>query len=375
MWRVSPDVIVIGAGAIGTSIAYQLAKAGAKVMVFDRGLVGREATGASAGMIMAHRGRDTAAAYAALSHESARLFAALADELKDRTGMDIGYRRAGLLRVAFDEIQEHELRSQRAWEVDRGGIVPWLDARSALDVEPALNPAVRAAIYYPNDHQVLPLALAQALARATADLGAIVREGAAIDRLLVEGDRVVGVGIGDEAVLAAEVVIANGAWASAWSQLLRAPIPIRPVRGQMLALQTVATGLRAVVNAGDGYLMTKPDGLTYVGATVEEVGYDPRPTAAGIAGLLGLVPRLAPRFADAAFSHAWAGLRPATPDGLPLIGRVPGWQGVTIAGGHFRNGILLAPITAELIADLLGRRRPRLAIEAFDPGRFLVRAA
>jgi glycine oxidase len=371
----SPDVIVIGAGAIGTSIGYQLAKAGIKVMIFDRGQVGREATGASAGMIMAHHDRDTPEPFAALSRESARLFAALAEELMDRTGLDIGYRRIGQLQLAFDEVEEHELRAKRAWEVERGLIVPWLDRGSALDLEPALNPTIRAGIYHADDHQVLPLAFAQALARAAADLGAVVREGAAIDRLLVEGDRVVGVALGGETVRADEVVIANGAWAAGWSTALGMAIPVRPVRGQIVALRTRATALRHMISAADGYALARPDGSAIVGTTVEEVGFDSRPTAAGIVRLLERALRFAPRLAEATFTGAWAGLRPGTPDGMPLIGRVAPWHGVTLAAGHFRNGILLAPITGELVADLLARRRPRLPIEAFDPGRFLVHAA
>ena len=371
----SPDVIVIGAGAIGTSIAYQLARAGTKVMVFERGRVGGQATGASAGMIQINPGRTTLPASSSLALESARLFPALAAELRERTGMDIGYRPGHLLHVALSEAEESQLRSHRAWQLDHGVSVAWLDGSAVLDLEPALNPAIRAALYYPEDHQLLPLSLAQALARAAADLGTVVREGANIDRLTTDGDRVVGVAVGGETVHAAEVVIANGAWASSWSEALHAAIPIRPVRGQMVALRTIGTGLRHVVSSAEGYMLTKPDGSTYVGTTVEEAGYDARPTAGGIAALLGLVPRLAPRLADATFSRAWAGLRPGTADGLPLLGRVPGWQGVTVAAGHFRDGILLAPITGELVADLVARRRPRLPLDAFDPGRFLVRAA
>ena len=368
-------MIVIGAGAIGTSIAYQLAKAGMKVMVFERGRVGGQATGASAGMIQLNPDRTTPPALSALHVESARLFPALATELRERTGMDIGHRAAPLLHVALEEGEEATLRSHRGWQVDHGVAVAWLDAAAVLDLEPALNPAVRAALYYPNEHQLLPLVLAQALARAAVDLGAILREGANIDRLLTDGDRVLGVAIGGETVHTGEVVIAGGAWASAWSEALRTPIPIRPVRGQMVAIRTIGTGLRNVVSSADGYMLTKPDGSTYVGTTVEDAGYDGRPTVAGIAGLLALVPRLAPRLADATFSSAWAGLRPGTSDGRPLIGRLPGWHGVTLAAGHFRDGILLAPITGELVADLLARRRPRLPLGDFDPGRFFVRAA
>jgi glycine oxidase len=372
---VGPDVIVIGAGAIGTSIAYQLAKAGAKVSVFERGQVGGGATGASAGMIQINPDRTTPPALSTLEVESARLFAALAAELRERTGMDVGYRPSPLLHVALQAEEEAPLRAHRAWQADHGVAVSWLDRTNTLDLEPSLNADVRAALYYPNDHQVLPLAFAQALARAASDLGAVVREGAGVDRLLTEGDRVVGVAIGGERVHAGEVVIANGAWASSWSDALHTPIPVRPVRGQMVALRTVGTGLRHVVSSFQGYMITKADGTTYVGTTVEEAGYDARPTAAGIAGLLSLAPRLVPRLGDATVTAAWAGLRPATADGCPLIGRIPGWQGVTLATGHFRAGILLAPITGELMADLLANRRPRLPIDDFDPGRFLVRAA
>jgi glycine oxidase len=372
---VSPDVIVVGAGAIGTSIAYQLAKAGVTVTVFDRGQVGRAATGASAGMLQINPDRTTPIALSTLEQESARLVPALAAELRERTGIDIGYRSAALLHLALREEEEAPLRAHRAWQADHGVAVAWLDRTAALDLEPRLNPDVRAALYYPNDHQLMPLVFAQALARAAVDLGAMVREGTGVDQFLTEGDRVVGVAIGGERVYAAEVVIANGAWASSWSDVLHTPIPVRPVRGQMVALRTIGGGLRTVVSSGEGYMITKADGATYVGTTVEEAGYDARPTAGGIAGLLAVAPRLVPRMADATFTAAWAGLRPGTADGRPLIGRVPGWDGVTLAAGHFRNGILLAPITGELVADLLAGRRPRLPVDSFDPGRFRVRAA
>jgi glycine oxidase len=171
------------------------------------------------------------------------------------------------------------------------------------------------------------------------------------------------------------VVIANGAWAGSWATSLDAPIPIRPIRGQLVALQTAGTALHTVIDAGDGYAVTKPDGSTIVGTTVEDVGFHSRPTVAGIASLLNLAPQLAPRLADATVTAAWAGLRPGTADGLPLIGRLPHRRGVILAGGHFRNGILLAPVTGELVADLVAGQRPRIPLDAFDPGRFVVRAA
>jgi glycine oxidase len=310
-----------------------------------------------------------------LARESARLFEALSQELSERTGMDVGYRRTPLLRVAMDELEEHELRERRGWH-DRAGIpVAWLDATSALEVEPGLNPRVRAALYYVDDHQVNALSLTRALVRAAVDLGVTLREGTPVDSLIVEGDRVAGVRVGGETVRADEVVIASGAWSSSWGTALRVSIPVRPVRGQMVAVETSGTSIRSIVFSRSGYLVSKADGLTLVGATEEEAGFDARPTADGVAGLLELIPRLVPRLSSATFAGAWAGLRPGTPDRLPLIGRMPGWQGITLATGHFRNGILLAPATGLLISDLLRRERPRLSLQAFDPGRFTVRAA
>jgi glycine oxidase len=375
MGLMSPDVIVVGAGAIGASIAYQLSKAGVKVMVFDRGPIAGEATGASGGIISARPGPDTPEPLGILFQESARLYPALAAELYERTGIDIGLRRSGLLRVAYSETEEHDLRAGRHWQIDHGAVMPWLDQRSAIDVEPALNPSIRAALHDPDVQQVIPRVFAQASARAAADLGATLREGVTVFQLLLERDRVVGVGLGSETIRADEVVVANGAWAGGWSQQLHAAIPVRPVRGQMASLQTVNTALRVIVMSQDGYALSKADGSTIVGTTVEDAGYDSRPTTVGVARLLMLAPRLAPRLADATFRTAWAGLRPATPDGRPMIGRLPDWRGVTLATGHFRDGILLAPITAELVTDLLLSRRPRTALDAFDPARFVVRAA
>src|SRR5437879_8001539 len=216
----SPDVIVVGAGAIGTSIAYQLAKAGVKVMICERGQVGGAATGASAGMIQINPDRNAPSSLATLEAESARLFPALATELLDRTGTEIGFRAAPLLHLALQDDEEPQLRTHRAWQVEHGVAVAWVDRSAALDLEPMLNPDIHGALYYPDNRQLMPRDLARALARAAVDLGAILREGAAIDRLLTDGDRGIGVAIGGVAVHAGDVVIADSGWAAAWSTAL-----------------------------------------------------------------------------------------------------------------------------------------------------------
>ncbi len=371
----SPDVIVVGGGVIGSSIAYQLAKRSARVTVIDRGEVPGPATPASAGLLLPLAEGAGQGPLVDLGRESLRLFEPLAAELRERTGMDVGYRQSGLLRVALNDAEVERLRLRRSWE-DRAGLsVAWIDRDRVQEVEPMIGDACRGALFSSDAHQVDAPALAQACRAAAVALGATLQLGTTVDSLLIEGDRVAGVRSGLDTTRAPEVVLANGAWAAAWSDSLRTRLPVRPVRGQIVGLGSDGPSLRHIIVCERGYLVRKPDGTCYAGATEEEAGFDPRPTLDGVAGLLDLARRLAPSLSNAVFTRALAGLRPATPDRLPLLGRLPGWTGISIAAGHFRSGVLLAPITGVIITDLIRYGRPRLPIDAFDPARFLVHAA
>lgn len=358
---------------VGACLAYELTKAGARVLVCDREAPG-QASRASAGLLAPLSEAEGPGPFFDLGMESLRLHHPLAEELKERTGMDVGYRASGLLRVALTEADELAVRRRRAWHQDAGYAVPWLDAERARDAEPALTRELRGAAYYDQEHQVSAPTLTQAALRAAADLGAVVRPGLNVEGFLHSGGKVQGVRVAGESLLAEEVVVAAGAWSGAFTEL-GPPLPVRPVRGQLVALRTPGTALRRMIYSSAGYLNTKADGLTLVGSTQEEVGFDARSTAAGVASLLQSVARLTPGLTTATFSHVLAGLRPGSPDGLPLIGRLPDWSGISVATGHFRNGVLLAPITAILMTDLLRHGRPRLPLDAFDPGRLAVRAA
>ena len=366
------DVIVVGAGVIGACIAYELAKAGARVTVCDREAVG-QASRASAGMLAPLSEAEGPGPFLDLGLESLRLHRPLADELRERTGIDVGYRASGLLRVALTDADEVAVRRRRAWHMDAGFAVPWLDTARARDTEPVLSREIRGAAYYEQEHQVSAPLLTEAALRAATDLGATVRMGLNVEGFVASSRTVRGVRVPGETIHADEVVVAAGAWSGAFADL-GAPLPIRAVRGQLVALRTPGRALRHMLYSSAGYLNTKADGLTFVGSTQEEAGFDARSTAAGVATLLQYVARLTPDLTSATFSHVLAGLRPGSPDGLPLIGRVPEWSGISVATGHFRNGVLLAPITAVLITDLLRHGRPRISLAPFDPARLTVAA-
>jgi glycine oxidase len=225
-------------------------------------------------------------------------------------------------------------------------------------------------VYSEAEHQVNPARLVEALARAAAARGALLWTGTPAEGLLWQGARVVGLRLADRDLAASHVVLAAGCWSARCGDWLGSRVPVEPVKGQMLALRPRGAVPRHTLYGAAGYLVPKADGTLFVGATVERAGFDRRVTAAGVAELLALVPALAPSLADATFVRAWAGLRPATPDHQPILGAVPGVEGVTLATGHYRNGILLAPITGEMVAQVVQGQATALSLAPFTLERF-----
>ncbi|HZS02238.1 MAG TPA: FAD-dependent oxidoreductase [Chloroflexota bacterium] len=390
---------VVGGGIIGCAVAYYLARAGARVAVLERDQIAAEASSAAAGMLAPLAEGAAPGPFLDLALASLSRFGALAAELRDATGIDVELITAGLLRPALDDAEAADYRASLDAQRALGLPLQWLDAAEARALEPLLTPDVRGALYSPAEHQVNPARLTTALARAAAAHGATFRLGAVARGLLRDGDRVVGVRLADSDLPADHVVLAAGAWAAACGEWLGTPIPITPIKGQMLAVSpapgaqsnagappplsggrgsqlppaSVGRGgrLSRTLYARTGYLVPKADGTIYVGATVERAGYDRRVTAAGASALLDALKRLAPALADATLVRTWAGLRPGTPDHLPILGPVPGYRGVTLATGHYRNGILLAPITGELIAQAVLGQPTTLPLAPFSVERFV----
>jgi glycine oxidase len=366
-----PDVVVLGGGVVGCATAFYLARAGASVTVIEPQELAAGASGAAAGMLAAlsDEGGDRGPAFQQLCLDSLHLYGELLPDL-EATGIDLRYRRSGVMHLALSAAEADHLRhryeNQRALAPD----LRWLEASQIAAEEPEASPRAVAALVSPQEHYLDPQRLVLALAEAARRHGARIEVGRPFSRFRPRGDRIVAVDAGGARFQADAVVLAAGAWTVRLARRIGAFVPVRPIRGQMLALRGPATPLRRVIWGEKAYLVPRENGLTFVGATVEDVGFRQRTTATALARLRRGASGLVPGLAIARVASAWAGLRPGSSDGLPILGRLPGWSNAWVATGHFRNGILLSPITGKLIAEsvLAGRDAPALA--PFSPRRF-----
>jgi glycine oxidase len=355
-----PDVVVAGGGAIGCAAARALALAGADVEVIERGVPGRGATAAAAGMLAPWSEAGGHGAFLEMGRRSLAAYPEFARALLEESGRDIGPDLGGKLDVAFDHDEARDLRA--AAEAVEGAL-EWVEADELLRLEPDLAEGAVGAVWSPGEGSVDSRRLGEALWIAAARAGARFRLGSAAAEVAPALGGGVIVRLADGAsITAGTLLVAAGAWSSGIAGL-SAP-PVRPVRGQMASLRT-GDGPRHVVYSRRGYALRRSATLALVGATEEEAGYDDRTTAAGVASVLSDWGRLFPSCADAPLAAAWSGLRPATPDGLPIIGPSTVWPDVWFATGHYRNGILLAPETARLCAaGLLEGAAPPAAFAA-----------
>ncbi len=362
-----PDVIVIGGGVIGLLSAWRLAQAGWAVTLFDKGQPGAESSSAALGVLAPQAGPSRySPEWLALAHASLALFSALADELRDATGLDIELRDEGLLYSALDDEQWRELRDEAQTQTAADVPVTLLSTDDARELEPALHhaPELRGALHFTAAKQVENVRLCSALALACEKVGVTIHAGSEVTRLLHEDERVTGVWANGEKYAAAQVVVANGSWANTLTGL-----PVRPAKGQALAL-AAPFSLTHILDSAGIYIVPRRDGRLLVGATVEDAGFDKRPTAEGMRHLLTHAIRFLPALKEATVLSHWAGLRPRSPDDLPLLGPLPGHAGLMVATGHFRNGILLAPITARLVSEWVSGQASSVDARAFEPARF-----
>jgi glycine oxidase len=363
----NPTIAVIGGGAIGLAVAWRLAQRGPKVTVFDKGTAGSGATHAAAGMLAAcaeaEPGEET---LVALNRASQLLWPAFAEELEKASGMAVDLRTEGTLVLALTADDQARLKHLLTFQNSLGLPLEWMSAAEVRRREPHLAPGIAGAIWSPQDHQVDNRALAAALHRAALAAGVTVREHTAVEQIVTEQGRITGVRVREERSLhtgtppgevipADIVVVAAGAWSRGIAGLpTEARPPVRPVKGQMLSLRMdpKAPLLTHVVWTPGAYLVPRWDGRLLIGATVEEKGFDMTLTAGGQLALLEAAWRAVPAIEELAIDEMWVGFRPGSRDDAPIIGLAP-LAGLVYATGHYRNGILLAPITAKAVADLI----------------------
>ena len=366
----SYDVIVAGAGIIGCSIARELARRGLRVLALDRQEPGKEASWAAAGMLTPAAESSEALALVAFAKASLALYTEFIEQVEQTSGRKIDYRRDGALEVFFGDAAEERLRAWLAALRSAGFQPEPLTAADLLRMEPALATDAAAGAYLADEGAVDNRLLAAAVAEAARREGVDLRAGAEVTRFLCPGGRVTGIETRNERFSARHVVLAAGCYTGQIEGAGRYA-PMVPARGQMVALRPANLPVRHVV-LGPAYLVPRADGRLLVGATVERVGFVKAVTPEGITRLLGDAVRMFPALAAAPIVETWCGLRPDTPDHLPILGPTD-VEGLWLATGHYRNGILLAPATARALADWITEGRTALPVEGFGAMRFAQR--
>ncbi len=344
------DVLIIGGGIIGCACAYELAKRGASVTLLEYGKPGMQATNAAAGLLapLGESGAPTAILRTGL--RALGDYPALVAELRERCGFDVELRE-GILKVAFDEDEAAALQRRFSWQRELGLTLDWLDGAMCRELEPRLSERIVAGVFSAGEAWVSNQLLALALERAARSYGAAIHERAPVARIRRRGGRVAGVAAGGEIYEAPVIVLAAGARSGQIAARMGISLPVFPVRGQMIALGGMQAPIRHAIWGGDGhgYLVPRANGLVFVGATVEHVGFRRRTTKAAVRAMRRMAATLVPQLVAATMPFEWAGLRPGTPDGMPFIGPIADTN-VVAATGHYRNGILLGPLTGKLVA-------------------------
>jgi len=364
-------VVIVGAGLIGLATGEALLRKGAAVELLERHpALGEEASGAAAGMLNPYG--DAAGPGPLLEWVRAGLsyFPEAVYRLESRTGLDVRFRAGGMIEPAFSAEEEKALEGIHRWQSAAGIRVEFLSPETVREREPAVRSGLRRALWWPQAAQVDNRRLLEAYSAAFEGQGGRLRLGTAVEHFLTRGNRVTGVRTAAGEVSADQVINCCGAQAG-FDRGLPFLIPTEPVKGELLSFRTERPLFRAILQCGDGYAVQRSEHELIAGTTSQRVGFDKQPTEAGRRKIFSVLERLTDRLAGHAPEGHWAGLRPASPDGLPLLGPTP-LEGLWIAAGHFRNGVMMAPATGRWMAEAVWAGRPLNGLDAFLPDRFMV---
>ena len=367
------DVVIVGGGIVGIATAYFLARAGVKSMVIERDAVGSHASGFAYGGLSPTGDSDSSGQLlpdAQVSNEGMRLHRELATSLQAETGINTEFRERPTLSLAFtdEEVRTAKAHISALGQVE-GWTARWLDAADARAIEPRISDQAVGAVYTEGGADVEPYRFVLALLGAAENLGATIRHGE-VTGLKREGSRVTGVVLNNGEVSSDCVVLAAGPWTGEASSWLNVPIKVGPLKGQILRLRAPGAPFRVSIGWNGNYATTKPDGLLWTGTTEEEAGFDERPTPEARDQIMASLLKMIPSLEDAQLVQQTACLRPLADDGKLVLGAVPDWDGVYIATGTGRKGILLGPAVGRLMADLITKGATDIPLEQFSPSRF-----
>lgn len=364
------DVIIVGGGVIGLSIARELAAQGRSVLVLDRGNPRDATSWAAAGMLAPQSEADAINPFFDLCLTSARLYRAWSNQLRAESGVDPEYADSGLLFVASTEEALCRLKRNAEWQKSAELKADLLSPEEARRLEPHLTLPLTGAVHMPEECHVTPRRLLEALTGACAAKRVEIRTGVRVLDVLQDRGRATGVRTSTQHFTGGSIVIASGVWSPEIGGLSPA-IPVVPRKGQILSLSSTSPVFTRMIRWEHAYVVPRRNGELIVGATNEDVGFDRSITPAGVGSLLERAQQVSSDIRNLSISDIWTGLRPATPDGLPVIGK-SGVEGLVYATGHYRNGILLAPVTAASVVGILDNRPAPPYLAAFAPSRFAV---
>lgn len=367
-----PDVIVVGGGVIGATIAYALSRRGQRVVLLEREAVGEGTSLASAGIVSPLDQRQYLPELVQLLWRSIRSYPWLVGTLEEETGLSVGYRQWGSLLVAETDDEVATLREVGHWLDAVGFTVEWLDGPAAREAEPLLPVHIQGGLLIEDGASVLVPQLVRAAVAAAQRRGATVYEHTAVTALEAAGDRVLAVHTVHERLPTSAVVLTAGAWTGQLIAPLGVSLPTVPVKGQMALLEGSTARPRHILGGPSvaSYVVPRVDGLIWIGTTVERGRWGTRPTPQGLWQCIDTARRVAPALLHEEIVAVGAGLRPGTADDLPALGRLPGWRNLWVATGHLRLGIMLAPVTADLVAEAIEQESEAVFPPAFSPRRF-----
>ncbi len=369
-------ILVIGAGIIGLSIARALHKQGAgRIKVIERQQIGKEASFAAAGMLAPHVEAEQKDIFFNFCVESNKLYGAFVSEIFEETGIDVEFFSDGIIYLAFTEDDLEKLKHRYGWQSKAKIKVEFLQSQEIRKIEPFISPNVIAGLIYPEDGQVENRKLLFALEKSLHLSGVEIVQNTEVTNLIAQNGRIEAVETNKgEKIFADVIILATGAWTSLIklnNRNLAFP-EIKPIRGQMITFKTNKKFFEHVLHSPRGYVVPRKDGRILVGATAENVGFDKSVTNSGIEFLSDIGLEISPSLSKLKISDKWAGLRPMASDGLPVLGEFPEVKNLFVAAGHYRNGILLAPITAKILTEKIVSNSESEYLQAFSPSRFLI---